>query len=104
MATGAFLGAVLGSVLGLMMLIVGDWHLAAAVAVAQVASSTLAALVGPSVPWLAAWLERYESKNSWTAPLVTALVDLTCTIVWIAVSLLVLRSGSSDVDEMDMCS
>jgi hypothetical protein len=103
-ATGAFLGAVLGSVLGLMMLIVGDWHLAAAVAVAQVASSTLAAVVGPSVPWLAAWLERYESTNLWTAPLVTALVDLTCTIVWIAVSLLVLRSGSSDVDEMDMCS
>jgi hypothetical protein len=103
-ATGVVLGAVLGAVLGVMMLVVGDWQLAAAVLVAQVASSTLAALVGPVVPWLATWLQRYESTNLWTAPLVTALVDLTCTIAWISVSILVLRPGSSDVDEMDTCS
>jgi magnesium transporter len=81
--TGLIMGALLGVLmLPVVVLMTGDWMLAAAVALALLAASTIAALVALALPWLLNRLGRDPAFGS--GPLATVIQDLLSIVIYFA--------------------
>jgi len=81
--TGLFVGVLLGIVmLPVVALMSDDWMLAAAVAVAVLAASTIATVVALVLPWLFQSLGRDPAFGS--GPLATVIQDLLSIVIYLA--------------------
>jgi magnesium transporter len=81
--TGLFVGLALGAVMGpVVALMSGDWMLAAAVALAVLAASTIATVVALLLPWMFYALGRDPAFGS--GPLATVVQDLLSILIYLA--------------------
>lgn len=80
--TGLLVGLVLGAVMGpAVALMSGDWLLAAAVAIAVLAASTIATVVALLLPWMFHALGRDPAFGS--GPLATVVQDLLSILIYL---------------------
>ena len=102
--TAIVLGVGLAFMFGLLaMIFANDVTLALAIGLAQLATCVVAGLVGPWIPFAAAYtkelIAQQDDLYAWMIPLGAAMQDLLGTVVWFLVSQYFLLHNDADPEE-----